>query len=395
MSTSNPVRVAAGGPARAVAKPIYPFRPMFFLAALFAAVGMLLWALFLHLGWLPASPLAAPLWHGHAMLFGFAGALISGFTLTASANWTGLATTTPATLALLAALWLAARVAFLLNAPLALATALDLAWILLLMAMVGRVIVLKRNRRNYFLVGLLASYLALDAAVLIGALAHSPVGSHALIWSVDWITILMLVIGGRVIPFFSGRKIAATAPKNWPALSIAVNVGAALALLIDLFYAPTVLRGALWLALSAAAFVRLANWHGWRTLREPMLWSLHLGYLWLVIGMAVRGLAMVGAFGATWANPGVHNDLHGITIGALGTLSIAMMTRVAQGHSGAPIRANAALAIAFLLPSVAAILRLAGGPALWPLAGAVWVAAYLIYLVAIGPLLVRGRRVNG
>ncbi|TAM10764.1 MAG: NnrS family protein [Nevskiaceae bacterium] len=372
-------------------RPLYPFRPMFMGAAAFSALGMLLWAVFLHLGWLPPSPLPSPLWHGHALLFGFAGALISGFLLTASASWTGMATTTPATLALLFVAWLAARIAFLVNAPLWLATVLDLGWLAILLAMVARVIALKRNTRNYFVIVLLASYTALDAIFLIAAQRHSPLASDALVWTVDWITILMIAIGGRVIPFFSGRKIPRMAPQNWPALSIAVNVGAALVLVTDILSVPAPVQGALFLVLALLAGIRLGAWHGWRGLNEPMLWSLHLGYLWLVIGLALRGLALLGAFGAAWAGPGVHASLHGITVGALGTLSLAMMTRVAQGHSGVPIQASKALTVAFLLPSVAALLRLAGGPGWWPAAACAWVAAYLIYLAAVGPLLVRGR----
>lgn len=376
-------------------KPMYPFRPMFLGAAAFSALGMALWAVFLHLGWLPPSPLPSTQWHAHALLFGFAGALISGFLLTASANWTGMATTTPATLALLFVVWLAARIAFLANAPLWLATILDLGWLAILLAMVARVIALKRNTRNYFVIALLASYTALDAIFLIAALRHSPLASAALVWTVDWITILMVVIGGRVIPFFSGRKIPHMAPQNWPALSIAVNVGAALALVADitttLLSLPSAFMGGLFLVLALLAGIRLYGWHGWRGLNEPMLWSLHLGYLWLVVGFAVRGLALVGAFGPAWANPGVHAALHGITVGALGTLSLAMMTRVAQGHSGVAIQANKALVVTFLLPSIAALVRLIGGPAWWPVAACAWALAYLIYLVVIGPLLLRGR----
>lgn len=98
-------------------KPIHPFRPLFFGAAAFASIGMILWGLFLHLGWLPAAALPPPLWHGHAMLFGFAGALIGGFLLTASANWSGMATTTPTSLAALFTLWLAARIVFMTTLP--------------------------------------------------------------------------------------------------------------------------------------------------------------------------------------------------------------------------------------------------------------------------------------
>jgi len=114
---------------------------------------------------------------------------------------------------------------------------------------------------------------------------------------------------------------------------------------------------------------------------------LHLGYLWLVIGLIVRGLALLGIY----AMPEI-DTLHGITVGALGTLSLAMMVRVAQGHSGVPIQSNATLTTMFALPSVAAILRLGfNQPGGWIWAALAWFIAYAIYLVAIGPLLVRGR----
>lgn len=381
---------AVAGQAR-TATPLHPFRPLFFLAATFSALDMVLWALFLRSGWLPPSPLISPLWHGHEMLFGFGGALISGFLLTATANWTKRATTTPLTLAGLCILWLAARLSFLLNAPLVLSTILDLAWIVVLLLMVTRVLVLSRNKRNYFVIALILSYGALDAAFLGGALARTWVANSALVWAVDWFTILMLVIGGRIIPVFSRNKLPEIKPVVRKPLLMAVNIGAAIALLLSVSGADGVVRGAFWLLLALLALARLIDWHGWRSLREPMLWSLHLGYLWLVIGMALRGLALLGVLGEAWANPAIHNALHGITIGALGTLSISMMTRVAQGHTHVPIKANAWIAIMFLLPSVAAIVRLAGGAGAWPEAGFVWSIAYLMYLMAIGPLLVRGR----
>ncbi|HEX7380983.1 MAG TPA: NnrS family protein [Nevskiaceae bacterium] len=381
---------AVAGQARATI-PLHPFRPLFFLAATFSALDMVLWALFLRSGWLPPSPLISPLWHGHEMLFGFGGALISGFLLTATANWTKRATTTPLTLTGLCIVWLAARLSFLLNAPLELSTALDLAWIVILLAMVTRVLVLSRNKRNYFVIALVLSYGALDAAFLGGAMAQNWVANSALVWAVDWFTILMLVIGGRIIPVFSRNKLPEIKPAVRKPLLMAVNVGAAIALLLAVAGADGLVRGAFWLLLALLALVRLIDWHGWRSLREPMLWSLHLGYLWLVIGMTLRGLALVGAMGDVWGNPALHNAIHGITIGALGTLSVSMMTRVAQGHSHVPIKGNTWIAIMFLLPSVAAIVRLAGGAGAWPEAGFIWTVAYLMYLVAIGPLLVRGR----
>jgi uncharacterized protein involved in response to NO len=167
----------------------------------------------------------------------------------------------------------------------------------------------------------------------------------------------------------------------------AVNGGGALVLLCGLAGAPGSMRGILMLVVAALALVRLVGWRGWRTWREPMLWVLHLGYLWLAIGLAVRGDALLGVT----TMPEI-DTLHGITVGALGTLSLAMMVRVAQGHSGVPIRSNIALTLMFMLPTVAAALRLCfNTPRGWVWAALAWFVAYAIYLLVIAPLLVRGR----
>jgi len=189
-----------------------------------------------------------------------------------------------------------------------------------------------------------------------------------------------------VIPFFTGRKLAGHTMWVNKYVIFAVNGGGALVLLCGLAGAPGLARGILMLMVAALALTRLIGWRGWRTWREPMLWVLHLGYLWLAIGLAVRGLALIGVY----AMPEL-DTLHGITVGALGTLSLGMMVRVAQGHSGVPIRSSVALAIMFALPTVAAILRLGfNQPTGWVWAAAAWFVAYAIYLFAIGPLLVRG-----
>ncbi|HEX6612422.1 MAG TPA: NnrS family protein, partial [Rhodanobacteraceae bacterium] len=168
-------------------------------------------------------------------------------------------------------------------------------------------------------------------------------------------------------------------------LNIMVNLGAAIVLLLDLAGVDGLPRGACMLVLAALAFARLLGWRGWGTLREPMLWVLHLGYLWLAIGLFLRGLGLTGA----WNQPEIET-LHGITVGALGTLSLGMMTRVSLGHSGREIRANLPLVVVFILPTVAATLRLGFGTSGWTWAACAWVTAFLIWLVVIAPVLVGG-----
>src|SRR6185437_5742661 len=371
------------------APPLHPFRPLFFCAALAASLGMLAWGAFLHFGWLPSAALQNPFyWHAHVMLYGFASALVGGFLLTASANWTGIATTTRRSLGLLTATWVVARVLLLTPLPFWVGALFDVGYLFGLAFLVGRVLWLSKNKRNAFLIGVLLFLAGLDIAFYAGVLAgNGVVPTRALIGTVDLLMVLMLAIGGRVIPFFTGRKLAGHTAWVNKYVTFAVNGGGTLVLLCGLAGAPSTARGALMIAVALLAFVRLVGWRGWRTWREPMLWALHLGYLWLVIGLLVRGLALAGAY----AMPEI-DALHGITVGALGTLSLAMMTRVAQGHSGVPIQSSAALTTMFALPSVAAILRLGFNPpggSVW--AALAWFAAYAIYLFAIGPLLVRGR----
>lgn len=370
------------------APPLHPFRPLFFCAALAASLGMLAWGVFWHMGWLPPTSLDALSWHAHVMLFGFAGALVGGFLLTASANWTGIATTTRRGLWLLVATWAIARVLLLSPLPFWVGALFDVGYLFGLVFLVGRVLWLSKNRRNAFLILILLFFAGLDIAFYAGVLAgNGIVPTRALIGVVDLLMVLMLAIGGRVIPFFTGRKLAGHTMWVNKYLVFAVNGGGALVLLCGLAGAPSRARGVLMIVVALLAFARLIGWRGWRTWREPMLWVLHLGYLWLAIGLAVRGLALVGVY----AMPEI-DTLHGITVGALGTLSLGMMVRVAQGHSGVAIQSNLALTVMFALPTIAAAVRLCHNqPSGWVWAAALWFVAYLIYLATIGPLLVRGR----
>ncbi|HJP99515.1 MAG TPA: NnrS family protein [Rhodanobacteraceae bacterium] len=375
--------------ARPAPAPLHPFRPLFFCAALFASLGMLAWALSLHFGWSPSAALLVPMtWHAHGMLYGFAGALVGGFLLTASANWTGIATTTRRGLGLLTATWVVARVLLLAPLPFWVGALFDVGYLFGMVFLVGRVLWLSRNRRNAFLMGILLFYAGLDIAFYIGA-GHMDVSlmNRALIGTVDLLMVLMLAIGGRVIPFFTGRKLAGHTSWTHRSLVWAVNGGGALVLLFGIAGIPALPRGALMLAVAALALVRLIGWRGWRAWREPMLWVLHLGYAWLAAGLFIRGLALVGAYSMPELD-----TLHGITVGALGTLSLGMMVRVAQGHSGVPIHADAVLTLMFVLPTAAAALRIGfNQPPGWMWAAVLWFVAYVLYLAAIGPLLVKGR----
>ncbi len=368
-----------------------PFRLLFMAASLCASLDMLLWALFLYLGWLPAASLPPLLWHGHEMLFGFAGALIAGFLLTAVAEWTKRLTATPLTLLLLVTVWLIARIGFLLPAfiPYTLTAILDSTFFLLLAIMVAIPILQAHNYRNLFVIPLLLTFTLADVLFHLGVTGRLPLAPYqVLVWVIDLLTLLMLVIGGRVIPFFTSRRLVGVKIVRWRLLDWSVNGGGLVLLLVDIIVPSSRLLGGLSLIVAVLAIIRLAAWRPWRTLREPMLWVLHLGYLWLAVGIALRGVALLsGSFAEITA-------LHALTVGALGSLSIGMMTRVPLGHTGRPIAAGPVMAVVFFLPTLAAVLRLMNLPGWLPLAATLWTLAFATYFLHFLPVHFGPLRVN-
>ncbi|HET7396566.1 MAG TPA: NnrS family protein [Gammaproteobacteria bacterium] len=360
-----------------------PFRLFFLGSASFASLGMLSWSVFLHLGWLPTSSLPALLWHGHEMLFGFAGALIAGFLLTAVGNWTGQATTTPASLILLFCVWLAARLAFLLPGliPFGAAAIVDCAFFPLLAFSLARPILRSRNYRNLFVIPLLSAFALADILFCLGVAQLITLSPYrVLFWVIDLLAVLMLTIGGRVIPFFTSRRFPGLAVWRKPWLERSVNGGAAILVVMDIILPDSFAFGILSLVVAVLALIRLSGWQSWHVGREPMLWVLHLGYLWLIAGLTLRGIALLG---------GPLREitaLHAITAGALGSLAIGMMLRVAQGHTGRILKANPAMICAFGLVSIAALLRVTDLPGLLSLAGLLWAAAFGILLLVSLPI---------
>lgn len=360
-----------------------PFRLFFLGATLFASLGIFLWAVFLHLGVLPASSLTPLLWHGHEMLFGFAGALIAGFLLTAVANWTGRRTTTPATLALLFVIWLAARLGFLMPdvAPFTVVATVDCLFFPLLAVSVARPILQTRNYRNLFVIILLLALATADILFFLGT--HNTIRlapSRILIWTIDLLAMLMLIIGGRVIPFFTSRALPAVRVIRNMWVERAVNIGAGLLVLIDILLPASAILGIASLLVAVLALIRLIGWRPWRVWSEPMLWVLHLGYVWLIAGLVLRGLALLHG------TPLEITSLHAITVGALGSLAIGMMLRVSQGHTGRTLQAGYAAGTAFILVSIAAVLRLTDLPGMLSLAGVLWATAFTILLFKLLPI---------
>ena len=282
------------------------FRPMYLLAGAYAALAVPLWGL-QYAGVLPGANM---LWHAHEMLFGYAFAVIAGFLLTAVRTWTGLPTPTGAALAGIAALWLAARLLAPFSLPAAagagLLFALALAW------GIGRPLFLSGNRRNLFLVALVLAMGAGGAAFQFWPRLGMAIG-------LDVVLFVMAIIAGRVLPMFTNNAVPGAGARRDPRLEVA-----ALASLPVLFAleAAGLATAAAWAALAAAALhgLRLALWAPQRSFGKPILWILHLSYAWIVVHLALRGLAGLDLVLPMLAD-------HALTVGAIGGMTLGTMTR--------------------------------------------------------------------
>ncbi len=354
-----------------------PHRPFFLAAGLYAALAMLLWVPALH-GALPLTPA----WHGHEMLFGFGTAALAGFLLTAVPNWTGRPPLRGLPLAALALLWLLGRPAVAVPA-LALA---DLLFLPVLAVVVGRMILAAGNRRNLMVPVVL---LALAGFNLAWHLGHAPaLGATAYLYGA-----LIALIGGRIVPAFTQNAVRAAgdpqAAATTPAGLDRLAVPAALAVpLLELVLPGHAATGAVALL---AGLLLLARMRGWlslhpTTLRTPLLWVLHVGYLWLPVALLLKAAADLGGLVAPTT------ALHAMTAGAIGTMILAVASRAALGHAGRPLRATPPTVVAYVLVILAALVRLLfpTAPGL-DAAGALWVAGWALFSVAYWPILTRPR----
>jgi uncharacterized protein involved in response to NO len=350
------------------------FRPFYLLAGGYAALAVPLWAL-QFTGWLPG---ANPLWHAHEMLFGYAFAVIAGFLLTAVRAWTSRPTPAGAVLAAIAALWIAARFAAL--HTLAISSVLDALFAAAVAFGIGRPILASGNRNWYFIVFVLA----LGAA----SIAFQAYPQAALAVGLDIVLLVIAIMGGRVIPSFTNNAVTGAGARRvrW------VEYGALGSIPVLLFC--DVLQVDPWpVALAAALLhaIRVALWAPLATRGRPILWILHLSYAWVVVHLALRGLAGFDLVPAALAT-------HALTVGVIGGLTLGMMTRTARGHTARPLKVGRWEVAAYALVHAAALVRVAL-PLVMPqtyvplivLSGLLWCAAFAIFTLAYIPILTRPR----
>ena len=366
------------------------FRPFYLLAGFFGAFSVLLWVA-QYSGLLPDANLLGPMWHAHEMLFGYTTAVVAGFLLTAVRNWTGQPTPTGLLLMALAALWVAGRV-LMLTPHLAAAAVANAAFPVAVAIAIGVPLHKARNVRNYFFVGLLGLMGLLVLTVHLALQQRFGFSLRSgLQLALDAVMFIMVVMGGRVIPMFTNNGVpGARATRHGWVEKFALG-SVVLLFASDLLQWHPSAVAAIALASALAHGVRLYLWQPWRTVSTPLVWILHAAYAWIVVHLMLRSLSEFGLLPGSLAT-------HALTVGAIGGLTIGMMTRTARGHTGRPLRADGYELASYLLVQGAAIVRVLGGiamPGLYvaavQLSGLLWAAAFGVFAVRYWPVLTRPR----
>jgi uncharacterized protein involved in response to NO len=377
----------------------YGFRPFFLLAGAWAVATVLVLLTALATGRWPSRALPVTQWHGHEMLFGFVGAAIAGFLLTAVPTWTGTKPVSGRALAALVALWLLGRAVLapwpgLNGTPWML---LEAAFFPALALAIAIPLIRTKNYRNLQFLMFLALLTLTDVFFLASALGYlGPSAADPLRFAANLVMLMITVVGGRIVPLFTrnallraGRKLA-IAPAPW--LDRAAVTAVVATILVDLVPSGDRLAGTVAGMAALLLGLRLARWYGHRTLEMPIVWSLHAGYAWIVVSLALKSAWLLAQ--PPWAS----NWLHALTAGAFGTMVLAVMTRVGLGHTGRELVVARPITFGYALVIIGAALRV-GAAALPPqhyvtaliAAGAAWAAAFSVFLAFYAPILLAPR----
>jgi uncharacterized protein involved in response to NO len=375
----------------------YGFRIFFLAGAVWAAFAMVLWLMLLTGTAALPSALSPLQWHVHELLFGFLPAVVAGFLLTAVPNWTGRLPVCGAPLLNLFLLWGAGRLAIFFSAAIGIwpAAAIDLAFLACLIAVMAREIVAGRNYKNLRVLVLVGVLLAGDA-VFLGEVIAGGAGNYGTRLGIAAAVLLISLIGGRIIPSFTRNWLVRCAPGRLPVpfnrFDVGVILASAAALALWVGAPDATVTGVALLAAGIAHIVRLTRWAGDRAFAEPLLAVLHVGYAFVPIGFVLMALSilspdMIAPSGA----------LHAWTAGAIGTMTLAVMTRASLGHTGQALTAAWPTTVIYGLVVTAAAARLAAASGLaymqmLDLSAAAWVLAFGGFAVVYGPMLANPRR---
>jgi len=378
------------------------YRPFFLGASVWAVVSIVFW-LAQYNGWMDApGGILGRDWHIHEMIFGFGGAALAGFILTAVPNWTGRLPVRGWPLGGLALLWLLGRLVMLSGQPILML--LDILFLCVLAGVVAREIIGGRNKRNLVVVAMISLIALANLWTHLERLGMVAQYGYSWRFSLALFLILLSLIGGRVTPSFTRNLLARqnaadrghkTRETKMPAkpggkIDKAVMLLAALALLVWVFLPDHQITGIMLILAGLGHMVRLLRWQGLQVMSQSIIIILHIAYAWLGLGFVLLGLSVF------WDGLLASDAIHGLTIGAVGIMIAAMMSRASLGHSGLPMRAGWALTLVYILVGSAALLRLAAGflerQTMVNLAGLAWIVGFTLFACIFMPLYFKKRR---
>lgn len=388
----------------------HAFRPFFLAAGAYSVIALLAWYFWLAIHAAGAAPvfmtISEPphLWHAHEMVFGYAAAAVGGFLLTAVPNWTGAERSRGRALILMSGLWLAGRAAMWATAllPPAVPLFLDLAFLPVLGVAAARQLAVQPALRNAIFLSLILALVLGNFEYHMGRLGLFEHGMQKGVQlGLGTLVIMIIVIGGRVIPGFTTNALRRQGiedrlPVRREPVDISCLILSAAVIIMMALGLNDAIAGSAALGAAIANAVRLTGWRSLETLRQPILWVLHLGYAWIVVGFALLATALL----SDWVSEVA--ALHAFGTGAVGTMTLAIMSRASLGHTGRPIVAPRLIVAAYLLVSASALVR-TFGPTLAPglynelmlVAGAAWIAAFALFIVVFAPILLQPRVRSG
>lgn len=367
------------------------FRPFFLFGALFAFLLVGHWIGTYQGNWQPAYYQLGLFWHAHEMLFGFTLAIIGGFLMTAVRTWTQVQTPFGWTLAAITLLWLSARLLpFIPSAPGELIAVLDLAFTPAVALGIGIPILRSHNYRNLVFLIALSGFFIANLLVHLQLLGFSEDTLFTGLYLALYLTILVItVLGGRVIPFFTEKGIGNVSCQRYGWLE-KILIPVTVFWLISQLFLPNSVALISNLVMAAIHGIRVCGWRQRTLIKHPLLWILHIGY-----GSLALGCLLMAAANAGWLNSSL--AIHTFTLGAIGCLTLGMMARVSLGHTGRVLKVHWSLSIAFALMVIATLIRISVG--LLPLSyhqhivfsGVLWSLAWLIFVLRYTPILIKPR----
>lgn len=373
----------------------YGFRPFFLSGALWVVFAMLVWLAALSGTLDLPSRFDSVSWHAHEFLFGYLGAVLAGFLLTAVPNWTGRLPMVGWPLSAFFALWVAGRVAVLCSAnmPLAVAPVVDLAFPLALGGFILREIVAGKNWGNLIVLALVAVFTLANGLFHLEALS----GEHAaqgIGLRLGLATAIMMIstIGGRIVPSFTRNWLAqsdnparpASPMQRFDKLVLISSVLVLLLWVVQPFEKHTALA---LVAFGALHLARLVRWKGHHTLRAPLVWVLHVSYAFVPLGAVALGVCQLAGI------PGTAGPQHLWMAGAIGAMTLAVMTRATLGHTGQPLKADR-MTVAIYLCLFGSVFARLWASVWWDMtyvSGILWLSAFGGFALAYGPLLLRAK----